>query len=354
MDFAQEFKELQREIRELKTATPGSGGGQTPNDGILTLQQNGTTVQTFSANQATNATADFDIHNGVMTADNLSPTSDTASKWALLFPTSGTYITFYSTAGCFTNQPSQYGFLITKIHYYPSNAIEIHQSWNTTTDTTSPSLTRSGDSTGWHNSTGKFSQLAQHTEWNIAPTSDTVSAWRSFFPIDGIYTTFYSANKFNAQPQNWGIMTTEISNHPANNGFEIYQKWHSQSAGSDFFRAGNTTGWFGASGNAGAFRRNINSGDGPASPGTTVLATLGTSGKITSTGNITMTYSGFFIGKAVTFNSGAQAQICLSAPPSSNIEYCRHSIYSPHGKQSGCLLPSCSQESTALCENLRN
>lgn len=58
----------------------------------------------------------------------------------------------------------------------------------------------------------------------------------------------------------------------------------------------------------------------PCRPGTTVLATLGTNGTISSSGNITMTYDGFFIGKAVTFTDGGVALVQTQSPPS-NAEY---------------------------------
>lgn len=58
----------------------------------------------------------------------------------------------------------------------------------------------------------------------------------------------------------------------------------------------------------------------PCRPGTTVLDTLGTNGTISSSGNITMTYDGFFIGKAVTFTNGGVALVQTQSPPS-NAEY---------------------------------
>lgn len=38
-----------------------SGGGSVPNNGVLTIQKNGSTIQTFSADQSTNVTADISV-----------------------------------------------------------------------------------------------------------------------------------------------------------------------------------------------------------------------------------------------------------------------------------------------------
>jgi hypothetical protein len=139
----------------------------TVNDATLTIQRNGTTLGTFSANQNTNETANIDIHNGVLTADNLSPTADTTAAWGTLLGEEGVYWTFYSQSGRFTNQPQQYGYLETILH-------------------------RNTADTGW----------------------------------------------------------------------EIYQRWHSQSAGNDYYRSGNGNGWYNNASNAGNFRRVLDDSDG--------------------------------------------------------------------------------------------
>lgn len=257
MDFAQEFKELQREIRELKTATPGSGGGQTPNDGILTLQQNGTTIQTFSANQSSNATADFNIHGGIMTADNLSPTDDTVAGWATaLGGKDGVYCTFYSQTGRFDNQPSRYGFLITTLKRYDSSTYEIYQSWQMS-GTYFGEFHRSGFSSAWYGSWARFRQSATMTPNDIAPSSDTPAGWASLFGNQpGYYLTAYSGTKkFTNQPQNWGQLETIIFKQTAiSTNYEIYQRWHSQANGHCYYRAANSSGWYGSSSESGAFR----------------------------------------------------------------------------------------------------
>ena len=55
-------------------------GGGTPKDGTLTIQKNGTTVGTFSANQATDETIDItvpDVNNGTLTIQQNGTTVDT-------------------------------------------------------------------------------------------------------------------------------------------------------------------------------------------------------------------------------------------------------------------------------------
>ena len=55
-------------------------GGGTPKDGTLTIQKNGTTVGTFSANQATDETINIevpDVNNGTLTIQQNGTTVDT-------------------------------------------------------------------------------------------------------------------------------------------------------------------------------------------------------------------------------------------------------------------------------------
>ena len=55
-------------------------GGGTPKDGTLTIQKNGTTVGTFSANQATDETVNIevpDVNNGTLTIQQNGTTVDT-------------------------------------------------------------------------------------------------------------------------------------------------------------------------------------------------------------------------------------------------------------------------------------
>lgn len=55
----------------------------------------------------------YAVNVGIRTARDLSPAEDTPSSWATLLGASGLFLTQYSTVGCFTNQYSQYGELVT-------------------------------------------------------------------------------------------------------------------------------------------------------------------------------------------------------------------------------------------------
>lgn len=85
---------------------------------------------------------------------------------------------------------------------------------------------------------------------NLSPSADTTAAWRTLFSnTNGVYWTFYSvANKFSNQPNQFGLLETIIM------AGEVYQRWHSQASGPDYYRSGNSTGWYGSSGGSGAFR----------------------------------------------------------------------------------------------------
>ena len=96
------------------------------------------------------------------TANNLTPTSDTTADWVTLFSntsttgvpqTDGYFVTYYSNAGCFTNQPSQWGFLETFIH-----GNDVYQRWHT--QNTGAILYRSGNSSGWNPSGGAWTTTA--------------------------------------------------------------------------------------------------------------------------------------------------------------------------------------------------
>lgn len=101
---------------------------------------------------------------------------------------------------------------------------------------------------------GKLAQYAANnvfTENNLSPSSDTVAAWKTLLGnTEGVYWTWYTqTSRFAKQPSQYGFLETVIK------GAEIYQRWHSQSGGIESYRAGNGTGWYGQSGNAGVFRQ---------------------------------------------------------------------------------------------------
>ena len=138
----------------------------TVNNGTLTIQKNGTTVQTFTANQSGDATANITV-DYVKTADNLTPTADTTAAWKTAFGSkNGAYLTWYSAAGKFTNQPNAYGYLETFLQ-----GSDIYQRWHT--QSSGPILYRSGNSSGWSNpSTGAWNTVA--TTANIGNATLTI------------------------------------------------------------------------------------------------------------------------------------------------------------------------------------
>lgn len=91
-----------------------------------------------------------------------------------------------------------------------------------------------------------------NTANNLKPASDTPASWRTVVPNGATVWTFYNtAGCFTNQPSTYGQLETLRA------GAEIYQKWHTQSNGETFYRAGNTQGWYGNSGNSGTFRKII-------------------------------------------------------------------------------------------------
>ena len=115
----------------------------TVNDATLTIQKNGTAVETFTANSSSNKTANITTDYN-KTADNLTPTADTPAAWkTAVGATDGAYLTRYTTAGKFTNQPTAHGFLET----FLSNQ-DIYQRWHS--QSSGRIQYRSGNATGWN------------------------------------------------------------------------------------------------------------------------------------------------------------------------------------------------------------
>ena len=139
------------------------------------------------------------------------------------------------------------------------------------------------------------------TTKNLSPSADTQAGWVALFPNDGVYWTWYDvAGKFANQPNRYGFLETVRLNT------EVYQRWHSQSDGTEFYRASNATGWWGSSSGSGAFRKIYDS-----SQVQTALYTSG-SGSTSSVGssykNLTPTYTIpsdglYFINAHITSNN---------------------------------------------------
>lgn len=166
-------------------------------NGTLTIKQNGTTVKTFTANQSTNATANIDIHNGVMTADNLSPTADTTDAWGALLGEEGVYWTFYSQSGRFTNQPTAFGYLETVLHRTTDLAgWEVYQRWHT--QSSGYEFYRSGNAIGWYSNANAAGAFRYHVDnkfqrLTITKSANVASASKFQARQDGTLITLYGA-----------------------------------------------------------------------------------------------------------------------------------------------------------------
>lgn len=111
-------------------------------------------------------------------------------------------------------------------------------------------LASSNISTGGSAKLGnKLVNTSVFTADNLSPSADTPSAWTTVFPENGVYWTWYTqSGRFSNQPNQYGYLET------IKTGINIYQRWHTQSSGPDYYRAGNQNGWYGQSGGSGAFR----------------------------------------------------------------------------------------------------
>ena len=183
----------------------------TVNNGTLTIKQNGTTVETFAANQATGTTVDIDIHNGVLTADNLSPTADTTAAWGTLLGEEGVYWTFYSQSGCFTNQPQQWGYLETVLHRTTDlTGWEVYQRWHN--QAAGNEYYRSGNAIGWYSnasSSGQFRRIVDSKFTRVTITnSSSISNASLKCRQDGSLMTIYGAFYVSTAIPNAGVVAT--------------------------------------------------------------------------------------------------------------------------------------------------
>lgn len=87
------------------------------------------------------------------------------------------------------------------------------------------------------------------TAYNLSPAANTPVSWKTLLGGEGIYWTWYNtANKFTNQPSQYGLLRTVIGSN------DVRQDFYVQAGGGHYYRPGNGTGWYGQSGNAGAFR----------------------------------------------------------------------------------------------------
>lgn len=98
-----------------------------------------------------------------------------------------------------------------------------------------------------------------YTNNNLKPSADTTAAWKVLMGNPGVQyysITYYTeANCFTNQPSQYGYLETFIGT-----GNEVYQRWHTQASGPDYYRSGNSNGWYGSSTAAGTFRRFVYDG----------------------------------------------------------------------------------------------
>lgn len=103
----------------------------------------------------------------LFTNNNLEPSTDTTAAWKALFEDTittgapnktGYFITWYTTAGHFTNQPQAYGFLET---FLTGN--DIYQRWHGQPN--GEILWRSGNSSGWRNAAGDITTGTWNTTY---------------------------------------------------------------------------------------------------------------------------------------------------------------------------------------------
>lgn len=184
----------------------------TVNNATLTIQKNGSTVKTFTANASSNVTANITVPtttseltndsgfideipvasagtlggikvgsnlsinaSGVLSADscpvytanNVTPSADTTAAWKTALGGEGVYFTWYNATGKFTKQPAQYGFLMTII-----GGSDVRQEW--WTQTGGWHGVRTGNSSGWSSfsgSDGTFISMGAKVDSSLSTSS---------------------------------------------------------------------------------------------------------------------------------------------------------------------------------------
>ena len=195
------------DIAALQGAIP------TVNNATLTIQNNGTNVATFTANSATNTTANIVPPVQIASTTSAGVAQLTDSSASNIYPVAGSAI---------------------------ANSIEttmIQDGAVTTAKLASGAVTAV-----------KLADRAVNrmvfTDSNLAPSADTPEAWSALFnSTTGFYVTYYNTlNIFASQPSQWGFLETFIV------GNNVYQRWVDHRAGPLMYRAGNNSGWSPSSG----------------------------------------------------------------------------------------------------------
>lgn len=271
----------------------------TVNNGTLTIKKNGTTVQTFTANQSSNATANITVptktsditndSNFVVSGDlaavatsgsynDLSnkPTIPTVNNATLTIQKNGSTVKTFTanassnvtaniTVPTSTSELTNDAGFIDEIPVASAgtlggikvgNNLSIDASGVLSADaesitvdsalsTSSPNPVQNSVITTALNGKNKTIWTAN----NRSPAANTPASWKTLLGGDGIYWTWYdTANKFANQPGTYGFLMTVISSS------DIRQEWWMQTSGKHYYRTGNGKGWYGQSSNAGVFR----------------------------------------------------------------------------------------------------
>lgn len=174
----------------------------TVNNATLTIQNNGTNVATFTANSATNTTANIvsPVNVGSVSAGGVAQLTDSSSS------------NIYPIAGGMANDSITTAML-------QNEAV----------------------------TAAKFAEYAVNeaifTENNLLPTgTDIPGAWWGALNHDGYYCTYYNQSSFTNQPTTYGFLETIIK------GQNLAQRWTTLASGATFFRTGNiSAGWYGSS-----------------------------------------------------------------------------------------------------------
>ena len=253
----------------------------------LTIQKNGTNVQTFTANATSNKTANITVPTKVseLTSDAggnmFVGTCNTAAGMAAKTVTVSSDQNFALKAGVivavkFTNSNTASNCTLevnstsAKTIYYNGAVYTGSSTWvcgganqyvyyiydgtywvwlgmslesNTTYSTMSVSEGTTGTATNARTMRADYlKQIIDYhirTADNLTPTADTTAAWKTVLgSVNGHYYTWYSsASKFTNQPSQYGFLETFIQ------GNDIYQRWHTQSSGPILYRSGNGSGW---------------------------------------------------------------------------------------------------------------
>jgi hypothetical protein len=200
----------------------------TVNNATLTIQKNGTTVKTFTANASSNVTANITV------------------------PTSTSELT--NDSGFIDEIPVASAGTLGGIKV--GNNLSIDASGVLSADAQSITVDSALSTSSQNPVQNKVITTALNgknktiwTAYNLSPAANTPASWKTLLGGEGIYWTWYNtANKFTNQPATYGLLRTVIG------ASDVRQDFYVQSGGEHYFRTGNGTGWYGLSGNVGNFR----------------------------------------------------------------------------------------------------